>query len=288
VVLERATRLNRTPPGCNMSKRKEPDAPGARGSGKRKLVEEDDDIGEEQGEFEGLLEGLGEDEGEGEDVGEMDALLADDLPDDEYDEELQQTFGRQDSEISEVPESESEEAVEIPFEEDELKSNEKLDLSGHELSNAQARRVAALIAENDALTTIQFGNHELSLSDLTEEEELEWDSEEYTDVEVIIIAELLKKDDCEVKRLDLARNQISDAGAKALAQMLEASSKLEYLNLESNMISEKGGAAFMNAMPVNSTLQYLNLMYNSIPSTRQQELRDSWQQSGRGQLGIHL
>jgi len=279
-----------------MSKRKEPDVPGARGTGKRKLSEEEEDNGADQEGLEGLLGAdglLGIGEGEGEDVGEdeIDDLVGEEAIDDLVGgDEFEESLGRQDSDISEVPESEAEEEVDLPedLKEDDLKSSEKLDLSSVSMSSAQARRVAELVAANDALTTIQFENHELNLSDLTEEEELEWDSEEYTDVEVIIIAELLKRDDCSVTRLDLARNQISDAGAKALASMLEAGSKLEYLNLESNVIGEKGGAAFKAAMETNSTLQYLNLMYNSIASTRQQELRDSWQQSGRGQLGLHL
>ena len=42
---------------------------------------------------------------------------------------------------------------------------------------------------NDALTTVKVCGRELAVGDLREEQELEWDSEEYTDVEAIIIAE---------------------------------------------------------------------------------------------------
>lgn len=69
--------------------------------------------------------------------------------------------------------------------------------------------------------------------------ELEWDGEDYTDVEAIIIAEFLK-DNKELTRLDLARNSIADAGARALAAALRENTKLEYLNLESNVVAEKG------------------------------------------------
>lgn len=55
----------------------------------------------------------------------------------------------------------------------------------------------------------------------------------------IIIAELLKANQT-VQRLDLARNQIGDAGACALAAMLVANSTIEYLNLESNNFGERG------------------------------------------------
>jgi len=203
-------------------------------------------------------------------------------------------LGRQESEISEIPESEPEDLtnVDIPFEEEQLKTAEKLDFSNVSLSGAQARRVAALIAENSSLTTIQFDGHELPIGELSEDDpelELEWDSEEFTDVEAIIIAEILKNGKSTVTRLDLARNQITDDGAKALAEMLVSNTTLEYLNLESNMISEKGGMAFGRAMVENETLQYLNLKMNSISSSRQQELRDKWSENGRGRdVGLHL
>ena len=155
---------------------------------------------------------------------------------------LEQGFERQESEIHE---SEPEDDVELPLPEEQLKTSQKLDFSGVSLTVPQARRIAQIIADNAALTSIQFDGHELSIGELFEEDELEWDSEEYTDVEAIIIAEILKKDSSAVKRLDLARNQITDDGAKALAQMLATNSTLEYLNLESNMISEKGMSAYV-------------------------------------------
>lgn len=283
-----------------MSKRKEPDQPASRAAGKRKVGEEDGGFGDEEGdaledlfgqEGEGDFEGAGEEDGGFGNEDDLAAALGEgDVSDAELEAGLQQGLDRQDSTISEVPESEPEsENVEIPFTEEELTTSEKLDFSGHSLSGSQARRIAALVSENASLTTIQFEGHELPIGDLMEEDELEWDSEEYTDVEAIIIAQILKKEESTVKRLDLARNQITDDGAKALAQMLANNSTLEYLNLESNMISEKGGAAFGRAIQDNATLQYLNLMYNSIPSTKQQDLRDIWQAtSGRGQLGLHL
>jgi len=266
----------------------------SRVSGKRKMCDDESGFAadEESDALEDLLglDGGGEldslAQGDGGDDDDLAAALAEDGVDDG---ELAVRFDRQESQVSELQESESEDNVEIPISDEELSSATKLDFSGLNLSGAQARRVAQVVANNSALSTIQFDGHELPIGDLFEEDELEWDSEEYTDVEAIIIAEILKKDKSAVKRLDLARNQITDDGAKALAQMLATNSTLEYLNLESNMISEKGGAAFGRAVQENSTLQYLNLMYNSIPSTRQQDLRDIWQTtSGRGQLGLHL
>jgi len=266
------------------------DAAAPRIPGKRKLNEEeggfaDEDDGDALEDLLGLdagseLDGLGQEGG--------DALAAA-LGEQDMDEHDLGVKSHHHDTQTEVHESDSEDNVEIPIAEEDLLTARKLDFSGLCLSCAQARRIAQLVRENSRLTTIQFDGHELLVGDLSQEDELEWDSEEFMDVEAIIIAEILKKDDSSVKRLDLARNQITDDGAKALAQMLAINTTLEYLNLESNMISEKGGAAFGKAVQENSTLQYLNLMYNSIPSTRQQDLRDIWQSaSGRGQLGLHL
>ena len=119
-----------------------------------------------------------------------------------------------------------------------------------------------------------------------QEDELEWDSEEYTDVEAIILAELLKANTC-VHRLDLARNQIGDPGAVALANMLASNSSLEYLNLESNMFGERGGTAFLDVLQRNSSINYLNLISNSMSSSVQDEMRSAWQASSRS-VGLHL
>ena len=105
---------------------------------------------------------------------------------------------------------------------------------------------------------------------------------------IVVQIEVLKVGEVAVTRLDLARNQITDDGAKALALMLVANSTLEYLNLESNMIGAKGGTAFVKAVPENTTLQYLNLQYNSLAGTSQQSLRDTWQRQRSGQLGLHV
>jgi hypothetical protein len=93
-----------------------------------------------------------------------------------------------------------------------------------------------LLCANDKLSVVKFAAHELLVGELREEDEVEWDSEEYTDVEAIIIAEFVKNSST-LKRLDLARNQISDEGGIALAAALRHNNVLEYLNLESNNLS---------------------------------------------------
>jgi len=178
--------------------------------------------------------------------------------------------------------------AELPIDEEVLQSTEKLDLSQLDVSAAQARLMAPLLAGNDALIVIHFEGHDLSIADLKDEEELEWDSEEYSDIDAIFIAEFLKSN-TSIKRLDLARNQISDEGASALAQALCVNTSLEYLNLESNAVAHKGGVAMYSAAEANTTLQYLNLSENAIPRSTQQELRDVWVKVREGsQLGLHL
>jgi len=167
--------------------------------------------------------------------------------------------------------------------ESQLEEPEEVDLSKVSLTLPQARCVAKHLARNGGLEKVTFESHSLSVSEMKESEELEWDSEEYTDVDAIIIAELLKGNKS-VERLDLARNAISDAGASALAAMLTENTTLEYLNLESNTFGERGGEAFCTALASNSSVQYLNLMYNSVPAAVQERIRGEWTHS----VGLHL
>ena len=126
--------------------------------------------------------------------------------------------------------------------------------------------------------------HALAVGDLREDDELEWDSEDYTDVDAIIIAELMKSN-TSVNRLDLARNNIGDAGAYALARMLEVNTTLNYLNLESCPFGDVGGEAFVGALRANTAVQYLNLKESVMTPTVQDALKAQWGSRG---IGLHL
>lgn len=194
------------------------------------------------------------------------------------------------SEVGDDAVSEADEDVLLPsgLEESELTTATEVDLSKLDITAAQARKIAPLLCANEALTTIRCEGGELSVADLRDEDELEWDSEEYHDVEAIIIAEYMKTNTV-LQRLDLARNSITDAGARALALALHLNSSLEYLNLESNVVAEKGGKALCEMVASNNRLSYLNISRNAISSTGQQELRDVWTKAhGGSQLGLHL
>jgi len=284
-----------------MSKRKAPEGSGT-AAGKQRVSEQDfdesealaslmgaddlgaDDLGgeldqeadladmlgaaDESGAEEDLLAGFGEDDGEEEDDGLDDegGEIAESQPAEPFT-----------AEVGELPDG---------LAEDALTDGETVDLSKFELTLEQARRVAQCLAQNDSLATVKLSNHKLSVGDLKEDDELEWDSEEYNDIDAIIIAELLRRN-TSVVRLDLARNQIGDAGAYALANILGDNSTLEYLNLESNPFGEVGGVAFAQVIGGNSTLQYLNLKEIGLASAITDELKAAWQQGGRD-IGLHL
>jgi len=284
------------------SKRKAPVATGATGAaGKRRAVDDAEVDGGDELSGDALRDviedGLYDDETDDALHSVLDAgVLGDELGD-----ELGDHFGSnreeddddfddadEDGSVSELAPSECDEDVELPLPEVELQTATVIDLSGVDVSEAQARRIAPLLCGNRALKTIKCDGHDLSTADLREEDELEWDSEEFRDVEAIIIAEFLKGNK-ELTRLDLARNSISDAGACALALALRENSTLQYLNLESNVVAEKGGKALCMAVGENKSLSYLNVMYNAIPNSGQQELRELWTQAHQGsQLGLHL
>jgi hypothetical protein len=143
---------------------------------------------------------------------------------------------------------------ELPAEltEDALTSGAELDLSSINIDAAQARRMAPLICSNSDLNVIKFAQHELMIGELREEVELEWDSEEYTDIEAIFIAEFVKHSRV-LKRLDLARNQIGDDGAIALAAAVSVNPAIEYLNLESNNLSGTGAQPHQRSRSARGT-----------------------------------
>jgi len=288
----------------DMSKRKAPEPTGGKAAGKRRAdaAEPELDMAADMDEMENLMGGAG-DAGDLTDVvdhadelaaavggvqGDEDGVETDDL--------LRAALGEQDDDgAAEPDESEGEPAVEVSYEVGELPDGldetvlqqDEVDLSAYELTLPEARRVAQCLAASGACTSIKFSSGcELQLGDMKEEGELEWDSEEYTDVEAIVIAECLKSNTT-VARLDLARNQIADAGAVALATMLSENNTIEYLNLESNTLGEPGGAAFHSALETNTSVQYLNLMYTSVPTSTQESIRGVWQRSNRG-VGLHL
>ena len=147
--------------------------------------------GFDESELGDLEDALGDDGGE---EGDDDGEEGDDGGEEEDDGD-----GDGDDGGGELP-PETEDDATLPVDASELEAGEEVDLSAHTLSTAQARLIAPHLVQNGDLAKLKLATSTLSISDLKEDDELEWDSEEYTDVEAIIIAE------CAAARAILFRN----------------------------------------------------------------------------------
>lgn len=67
-----------------------------------------------------------------------------------------------------------------------------------------------------------------------------------------------------VTSLDLRHNYIGNAGAEALAEVLQYNTTLTHLDLRDNQISDRGAAALATAIIDNTTLTDLDLWANNI------------------------
>ena len=73
--------------------------------------------------------------------------------------------------------------------------------------------------------------------------------------------------------LDPRSNNISDEGAKALAEALTVNTALQQLYLGKNKISDEGAKALAEALKVNTALQKLDLSYNMISDAVKRQIR---------------
>ena len=78
-----------------------------------------------------------------------------------------------------------------------------------------------------------------------------------------------------VKELYLYSNNISDEGAKALAEALKVNTALHRLDLYSNKISDEGAKALAEVLKVNTALRALHLAYNNISDEGAKALTES-------------
>ena len=67
-----------------------------------------------------------------------------------------------------------------------------------------------------------------------------------------------------VKVLLLRNNNISDDGAKAIAEFLKTNKSVEVLDLSDNDVGDDGAKALADALRVNKTLKDLDLFHNAI------------------------
>jgi len=105
-----------------------------------------------------------------------------------------------------------------------------------------------------------------------ESQELYLDDNNISDEGAKALAEALKVNTA-LQGLILDRNNISDEGAEALAEALKVNTALQHLWLENNNISDEGAEALAEALKVNTALQGLYLDENEISDAVKQQIK---------------
>ena len=77
------------------------------------------------------------------------------------------------------------------------------------------------------------------------------------------LAEMLKENRM-LQQLDVGHNSIGDGGATALAEMLKGNMMLQKLDISSNFIGDGGATVLAEMLKENRTLQQLDVSFNSI------------------------
>ncbi|NXF35176.1 NLRC3 protein, partial [Nyctibius bracteatus] len=93
---------------------------------------------------------------------------------------------------------------------------------------------------------------------------LRLDNNQFKDNVMELLGSVLSVKDCQIQKLSLAENQISNKGAKALARSLMVNRSLTALDLRSNAIGPAGAKALADALKKNQVLLSLNLQHNTI------------------------
>ncbi|XP_009475622.1 PREDICTED: protein NLRC3 [Nipponia nippon] len=93
---------------------------------------------------------------------------------------------------------------------------------------------------------------------------LRLDNNQFKDNVMELLGSVLSVKDCQIQKLSLAENQISNKGAKALARSLMVNRSLTTLDLRSNSIGPTGAKALADALKKNQILLSLNLQHNAI------------------------
>ncbi|KFQ69060.1 Protein NLRC3, partial [Phaethon lepturus] len=93
---------------------------------------------------------------------------------------------------------------------------------------------------------------------------LRLDNNQFKDNVMELLGSVLSVKDCQIQKLSLAENQISNKGAKALARSLMVNRSLTVLDLRSNSIGPTGAKALADALKKNQVLLSLNLQHHAI------------------------
>uniref|UniRef100_A0A4W3HUM5 NLR family CARD domain containing 3 n=1 Tax=Callorhinchus milii TaxID=7868 RepID=A0A4W3HUM5_CALMI len=93
---------------------------------------------------------------------------------------------------------------------------------------------------------------------------LRLENNQFKDNVMDLLGSLLSAKDCQIRKISLAENLISNKGAKAIARALMVNRTLSTLDLRSNSIGPKGAKALADALKINQALVSLNLQNNFV------------------------
>ncbi|XP_066054402.1 NLR family CARD domain-containing protein 3 isoform X2 [Chamaea fasciata] len=108
---------------------------------------------------------------------------------------------------------------------------------------------------------------------------LRLDNNQFKDGEMELLGSVLSVKDCQIQKLSLAENQISNKGAKALARSLLVNRSLMVLDLRSNAIGPTGAKALGDALKNNQILLSFNLQKNDIGAQGARKIAEALKQN---------
>ena len=124
---------------------------------------------------------------------------------------------------------------------------------------------------------LSYNSHNdfIECSDIKEDE---WPIHNISNVEyrVTFLCDCLKEDNT-LQELNLARNNITNEGAKKIAEAIQATKTLQKLNLYGNNISDDGAVAISDSLKINVSLQELYLAWNNIETEGAKKIAEAIQ-----------
>ncbi|GAB0196318.1 NLR family CARD domain-containing protein 3 [Grus japonensis] len=108
---------------------------------------------------------------------------------------------------------------------------------------------------------------------------LRLDNNQFKDNVMELLGSVLSAKDCQIWKLSLAENQISNKGAKALARSLLVNRSLTALDLQHNTIKEDGATFLAEALLTNQRLTTLHLQKNGIGAHGARKIAEALKQN---------
>ncbi|KAJ7417677.1 Protein NLRC3 [Willisornis vidua] len=108
---------------------------------------------------------------------------------------------------------------------------------------------------------------------------LRLDNNQFKDNVMELLGSVLSVKDCQIQKLSLAENQISNKGAKALARSLLVNRSLMALDLQHNTIKEDGATFLAEALRTNNRLVTLHLQKNAIGAQGARKIAEALKQN---------